>query len=59
MEMKLARGIHGDTRINGLNLGAQLERVEIDWTGDGYTLYLVSQALTGASAYWLPSLVLT
>jgi hypothetical protein len=42
-----------------LNLSAQLERVEIDWTGDGHTFYLVSQALTGASAYRLPSLVLT
>jgi hypothetical protein len=29
-----------------LNLSAQLERVEIDWTGDGHTFYLVSQALT-------------
>ena len=41
MEMEFARGISGDALVDGLNLRSELERIEIDRTGNGHLVHLV------------------
>jgi hypothetical protein len=50
MEMKLAGRVCRDARIDGLDFGSELERIEIDWTHDSHAGHLVLQTCTGLNA---------
>src|SRR5207248_5500328 len=58
VKMEVARRFRRNACINGSNLGAQLQRIEIDWACDGHdVLLLFTRSAEGQSGYtvWVPS----